>query len=290
AFWMGLIAAAPMALWFIRNLAYTGAATNRRLELHPITPAEWAAFAGAVRAWLSPLDDLSTISPLRLLTIAVLALAAAGFALGRATPNSRIRTALPTLTLIATLAYAAMTLLARVLFDPFIPLDEQRILLPFFVGGLALLFYALQRLLTWASRYGAAARVGLAALLMIAAWVFGRGYYKETLLLWDYSRQPGLGLANVVYDRLDVIPIVSQYPRDAVYFTDNLDLMYRVLRIPAYQVTLDDPASLERIRLRAAQEPVVVVLFWRDSAPPPRIEGMRLVHDSADGAVYTNLP
>lgn len=289
-FWMALIAVAPMALWFIRNLAYTGAATNRTLELHPIRPAEWAAFANALRAWLNPLDDLASITPVRLLTIAALALAAAGFALHRAGVQPGGRPTLAALTLTATLAYAAMTIAARLLFDPFIPLNEQRILLPFFVGGLALLIYAIHRLMGWLARHSAAARVGLAALLIVGAWVFGRGYYKETLLVWDYSRQPGLGLANVVYDRLGFIPLVSGYPREAVYFTDNLDLMYRVLRIPAYQVAVDDHASMERISARAAQDPVVVVLFWRDSAPPPPIAGVRLVYDSADGAVYTNIP
>lgn len=291
AFWMGLIAVAPSALWFIRNLAYTGAATNRTLELHPIAPAEWSALAGALRAWLNPLDDLASITPVRLLTIAVLALLAAGFALHHAGPQAiNRRPALAMLTLTATLAYAAMTVAARLLFDPFIPLDEQRILLPFFVGGLALLIYALHRILDWSARYGTAARVGLSTLLIIGAWVFGRGYFKETLLLWDYSRQPGLGLANVVYDRLGFIPTVASYPREAVYFTDNLDLMYRVLRIPAYQVVIDDPASMARITLRAAQGPVVVVLFWRNAAPPPDIPGARLVYDAADGAVYTNFP
>lgn len=289
-FWMGLMAVAPMALWFIRNLAYTGAATNRSLELHPIRPAEWDAFAGALRAWLSPLDDLTSITPIRLLTIAALALLAAGFTLGRTGAQKPPRPALAVLTLTATLAYAAMTIAARLLFDPFIPLDEQRILLPFFVGGLAILLYEIHRLLAWCAQYGAWTQVGMAALFIVGAWVFGRGYYKETLLLWDYSRQPGLGLANVVYDRLGFIPLVESYPYEATYFTDNLDLMYRVFHTPAYQIVLDDPAALERISLRAAQGPVVVILFWRDPSPPPQINGVRLVYDADDGTVYTNLP
>ncbi len=290
AFWMSLIAVAPMIAWFIRNLAYTGAAANRRLELHPISPSEWAAFAAAVRAWLNPLDDLGSITLLRLLTIAVLALGAAGLALHGAKKPPAAATPLAKLTLLATLTYAAMTLAARLLFDPYIPLNEQRILLPFFAGLFALVVYALHRLTQWAARYGAAARAGLTALLIVSAWIFGRAYYKETLLLWNNSRQPGLGLANVFYDRLGFIPQVAAYPREAIYFTDNLDLMYRVLHIPAYQITPSDPDSLARVTQRAAQAPVVVVLFWRDSAPPPVIAGVRLVYDAADGAVYTNIP
>ena len=219
----------PMLAWIGRNLALTGTATSRSLELVPISSQEWKSAFEALTTWIEPIR--AGFKPnLANLLVFLIALAASFFLFGRRkTGPEQPSTGLAPLLALYAASYSFLTIAARLWADPAIPLHEDRILYPFLSSLFLLAVYGLCRL---ENRIGQSSRP-LAALLagicVTVAWGYVRSnssatapYIRPIL----HSRVDGLGLQFRTSLAADFVAAVAQLPQDEIFFTDNTHRFY----------------------------------------------------------------
>lgn len=271
---MGVITILPLGAWLIRNSILTGSATNRGLAFVPIAAEELRSALGLMAAWINPIPGWTRLN---LFGLALFAAAALGAALilpktGADRPGS---TGLPLLLGLYAGLYAVFVVIAKLLGDPTIPLNEVRILFPLLSCLFFLLLYGFYMLQRMARRYSTLVQALLAGLLILLAGGSVVGHlanirpYIQPLLV---SRYNGLGLQNISSVSAGFNQKIDGLPADTLYLTDDIQRLYFYEGKPCSyigELTATDP---ELIRAQSLSRDVAVVYFHASQKTPTTLE------------------
>jgi hypothetical protein len=285
---MGLLALVPIGIWIIRNMLVAGTATNRTLSFVKITPDEWASAGGAILNWFAPIQKMTpmgVIKPLLILSLAFLV----SLLFFRFVPRRENETKNSFIELIAvyTISYTISVVVARLLFDPSIPLSEDRIQYPLFLGFFMLIIYGLNRFQLRIHRSGWFLSAIIVCIYIFAAWVFTRAYTNVSMNITFTGHNAGFGLVRGIEAYNPLLSVLERYPlQNNRYFTDNIDKLYFLNSIYSYQITSNQSDEVEKVLSEIGEYGAVMVLFDQRAFGPEyqaKIPGMQLVyHGTAD--------
>lgn len=196
-----ILAAAPPVAWMLRNVVVAHTATNRTLEVSPVSLDDVAAILQTTSSWLLPgTNRVSVFAGQDTIAAGVTVAAAVGLGLlvqrfvrPAITDRSSVANT-PIVFLLFGTCYIASVLVGGALFDAAVPFDN-RILAPAYVAAVPLVAFVLHQALRaapsrWWRRLAAAALivfVGINALATAGAALHfrreGRGYVGPA---WDY--------------------------------------------------------------------------------------------------------
>lgn len=277
-----LFAFVPTGIWIVRNLVDTGTATNRVFSLTIITPVEWAAAGSAILNWITPIQKMPPIGLLKPLLILSLTFIAS-IIYFRFAPRHENEAKHRFIGLIAlyTLSYTISVVLARLYFDPSIPLDEYRIQYPLFLGLFMLIIYGLYRIQTRIYRSSWFLSVIVVCIFILGAWVIGRAYMAESIDLTTNGHYSGFGMARIKDINRPLLAALKPYSlQNNRFFTDNIEKLYLLNKFYSYQVTSAKSDEVEYMLSNTDEYGVVLVLFDRQVLGPvyrASIPGMQLV-------------
>ncbi|MGD0612908.1 MAG: glycosyltransferase family 39 protein [Anaerolineales bacterium] len=260
---MGAIAILPLGAWLIRNSILTGSATNRGLTFVPIAAEEWRSALGLMAAWINPIPGWTRLNLFGLALFALAALCAA-LILPKTGADRPGPTGLPLLLGLYACLYAVFVIIAKLLGDPTIPLNEARILFPLLSCLFFLLLYGFYLLQRMARRYSILGQALLAGLLIVLAGgsLVGRlatiRPYIQPLLV---SRYNGLGLQNTSSVSAEFNQKIDGLPADTIYLTDDIQRLYFYEEKSCSYVGEVTPTDPEMIRAQSLSRDVAVVYF-----------------------------
>lgn len=261
---LGGVSIFPMLLWLIRNTLLTGSATNRELNFVPITPTEWTLTFQSILSWLKPVR--AAIKPSQISLVIFLVAMVVSFLILRRKEgiSGKPQTQLPLLLWIYAAAYILLMLAARLLADPTIPLNENRILYPFLGSLFFLALYGIHLLTNTIRAHSIFLAAFLASICMVLAWGSIRG---NTSSIFPYigpalhSHVDGLGLQYRTYFGDNFEKTVAGLPEQDIFFTDNTEKLYFFTgRISSYigDLTQND---IDLLQQQLSRREVVVIFF-----------------------------
>lgn len=294
--WMLAIGIGGWLAWAGRNAVVAGSATNRGWAWHP-PEAERALEAAATLAqWLLP-GRVPVLFGEAVVLVVLLAGAAGAWrwlARRRRQPLFSGDVILAA-SLLFLMVYAALLMVSLTLLDASTPLDD-RILAPAYAAGL---IAGLGLLAPVISRGGARGWLARGAIVGLMALTLARLPSKVMQL-----RQDGLGYAGRWWRESELVVFVGGLDAATPIYTNELDAVYLLTGRQAYQIPIrwdpvqaapraDYESQLDRFRESILRQGAVLVLF--DSLSTQQAffpseeelsEGLRLVYDAGDGAVY----
>jgi len=259
----------------------SGTATNRSLSLISITPKEWALAGGAILSWFDPIlktTPMGFTKPIFILALTFLV----SILFFRFFPQRENETKNGFIKLIAvyTMSYTIFIIVARLLFDPYIPLYEYRIQYPTYIGFFLLTINGLYRFKSRVHRLGWLAPAIVVSIYVFGLWVFTRGYTIAANNITYIGHNSGLGLVKLTDEKLP--SVLEQYPlQDNRFFTDNIEKLYYLSSIYSYSITSSPSDEIEKIKSQRHEYGVVIVLFDLQANGPEyqaMIPGMQLIY------------
>jgi hypothetical protein len=279
----------PFMAWAIRNTLVSGTSTNRTLALMPFAPGELQKAVSAMNEWINAVTRMSPVDwlkPVLLFTVPFL-MAILYYKFVPAQGNSS-RNRFWSLLLVYTLSYTFITIMARLLFDQYIPLFEPRIQYPLFTGIFLLLLSGLYQLQEHGRATGWLFPALLAGLYVLGGWVFARGYTQlsaDGILAIGHNNSLGM----VRSDDDPLLPVLDQFSlQEYRLFTDNIEKLYFISSLYSYQLSSTQDTQVERILSELEDGGVIVVVFDNRSWGPGlqlMIPGLELIY-SGTADVY----
>lgn len=283
----------PFMAWAIRNTLVSGTSTNRALALIPFAPGELQKAVSAMNEWVNAVTRMSPVDwlkPVLLFMVAFLA-AIVYYKLAPAQGNSS-RNRFWSLLLVYALSYTFITILARLLVDPYIPLFEPRIQYPLFTGIFLLLLFGLYQLQEHVRATGWLFPAILAGLYVLGVWGYARGYTQLSAGgILATGHHNGLGMVRSDDDPL--LPVLDQFSlQEYRLFTDNIEKLYFISALYSYQLLSTQNTQVERILSELDDRGVVLVVFDNRAWGPElqlMIPGLELIY-SGTADVYRAVP
>jgi 4-amino-4-deoxy-L-arabinose transferase-like glycosyltransferase len=283
----------PFIFWMIRNTLVAGTSTNRTLALIPFTPGELQKAVSAMNEWVNAVIRMSPVDwlkPALLFTVAFL-MAIIYFKFIPTQSNSR-RNWFWALLLVYALSYTFITIMARLLFDQYIPLFEPRIQYPLFTGIFLLLIFGLYQLQEHLRATGWLLPAILTGLYVLGAWSYARGYTQFSaggILAIGHNN----GLGMVWSDDDPLLPVLDQFSlQEYRLFTDNIEKLYFISSLYSYQLLSTQNTQVDRIFSELDDRGVILVIFDNRSWGPDlqfMIPGLELIY-SGTADVYRVFP
>jgi len=296
ALW-GIIAVLPLSIWLGRNMLIAGNATNRRLDIHPVTWERLESGLSTISAWLLPWLAWDGLRALILLTVIV------GWVVwGRKYVSCTVLKGVPSLVRLLVLfipIYIGFLLLSISLFDFETPLDS-RLLSPVYMAGLVVALWTAHRVLAAFPDHRGLRRMMavIAAAFVLHALLTGLSYLSR---VYD----EGQGYTGRAWQESRLVAEIRALPPDILIYTNGPDAVHAVtgrpaLRIPAEVMggTLEPNATyaaeLAEMRSQLIHEEGVLVYFrsitWRWYLPTEAELAAQLplqvVADAPDGTIY----
>lgn len=231
----GAISSLPMSLWMVRNLVFTGSATDRQLGLYPPGMDYLKSAADLFLTWMIPAEvSFNTKLMIFLLVVGLIFFIwftwtpAKRSEMSRLFPR-RIRT-LSLLLGIFILAYGLVLVASISFYDPQIPIDN-RLLSPVFMACLVLILSSMKGILA----APVSTRTVRIALVILGVTIF-LSQLPRTVAWLKLSYDVGLGYASRHWKGSRLIQWVNQMDARAPVFTNGPDVLYLLTRRPAYMV------------------------------------------------------
>jgi hypothetical protein len=246
-----------------------------------MTLQQWALAYRSIQSWFDPLFKATPMGfskPILIISLAfIFSIIYFRFFPQR---EKKYETNFIILLIIYTISYTAFTIIARLLFDPYIPLDESRIQYPTYIGLFLLLIYGLYRIQSRIQNVGWFKPAVLVTLYIFGVWVFTRGYKNNSYNLIFIGHKAGLGLVRMTDENL--LSTLMQYPlRDYRLYSDNIEKLYFLSKIYSYSITSNPNDEIEKILIIKKDYGVVVVLFDQQVNGPEymsMIPGLHLIY------------
>jgi hypothetical protein len=279
----------PFAAWVVRNTLVAGTSTNRTLALIPFAPGEIQKAVFAMNEWINAVIKMSPVDwPKPILLFTVSLLIAIIYYKFVPTQGKFGRSWFWSLLLVYALSYTFFTIMARLLFDQYIPLFEPRIQFPLFTGIFLLLIFGLYQLQEHVQATGWLFPAILAGLYVLGAWSYGRGYTQFSAGgILAVGHNNGLGIVRSDDDPL--LPVLDQYSlQEYRLFTDNIEKLYYISSLYSYQVLSTQNTQVDRIFSEMDDRGVILVIFDNRSWGPAlqsMIPGLELIY-SGTADVY----
>jgi hypothetical protein len=279
----------PLIFWMIRNTLVAGTSTNRTLAFIPFALGEIQKAVSAMYEWVDAVIRMSPIDWLKpaLLFTVVFLTAIIYFKFIPAQGNSR-KNWFWALLLVYALSYTVITIMARLLFDQYIPLFEPRIQYPLFTGIFLLLIFGLYHLQEHARATGWLLPAILTGLYVLGAWSYARGYTQFSAGgILAIGHNNGLGMVRSDDDPL--LPVLDQFSlQEYRLFTDNIEKLYFISSLYSYQLLSTQDTQVDRILSELDDRGVIFVIFDNRSWGPElqvMIPGLELIY-SGTADVY----
>jgi hypothetical protein len=260
---MGFIALLPLGIWLIRNFRLTGIAANRTLSIYSISADEWTQAGNEIASWVSSILNAAPIGNLKPVVILFFAFVIGSLyfrfiAQNRDANNFRFTGLVGTYAV----SYAVFVILARVMFDPDIPIYEVRIQYPLLISVLILaisLIHYFQSRIQY-KNWIFSAFIG--SVLVLTAWIFIHGYRGEFLTLTTIGHNAGFGLSRV--GDVEFSSVLKQYPaEDYRYYSDDIEKLYFISSglINSYSIYDKQPDEVKQLISETSNGRFVIVLF-----------------------------
>jgi hypothetical protein len=260
---MGIIALLPLGFWLARNFRLTGIAANRSLSIYSISADEWMRAGNEIASWVGSVLNATPIGILKPLVILFLAFVI-GLLYFRFIPQFQTYKNFRFTGLVAaySISYAMFVILARVLFDPDIPIYEVRIQYPLLIGVFILVISLIHyfQLRIQHKKWVLSAFVG--SVLVLTAWIFMHGYRGEFLTLTTIGHNAGFGLSRA--SDAEFISVLEQYPmEDYRYYSDDIEKLYFISSgsINSYSIYDQQPEEVKQLISETSYGKFVIVLF-----------------------------
>ena len=264
---LGGIGVVPLATWLLRNYLLTGSGTDRSVQYVAIATQEWQSTFNTLRSWVDPIRVVIKVN-LLYMVILVIALGIAFFFIRRkASRSERIDTNLPMLLFLYAGIYLVLAVVSRLLFDPTIPLYEDRILYPFLTAVFFLVQYGLHLLLKYLQGRSLLLAVFMAGFLVIIVWGF---VHSNSSAKFPYFRpaQPilqshynGLGLQFRPYLMEPFKKAVAQLPEGTLFFADDVERLYFYTGKPSSYIDDLTPKDIKTLQVQLSKGSAVVVFM-----------------------------
>jgi len=280
---MGIIALLPLGIWLIRNFRLTGIAANRTISIYSISADEWTRAGNEIASWLGSVLNATPIGILKPLVILFLAFVI-GLLYFRFIPQiqNSYNFRFSGLVAVYSVSYAVFVILARVMFDPDIPIYEVRIQYPLLIGGLILaisLIHYFQSRIQY-KKWILSAFVG--SVFVLTAWIFMHGYRGEFLTLTTIGHNAGFGLSRA--GEAELTSVLEQYPvEDYRYYSDDIEKLYFISSgsINSYSIYDKQPDEVQQLISETSHGNYVIVLFDQQDIGleyPSALPGIQLVY------------
>jgi hypothetical protein len=261
--WMGIIALLPLGIWLIRNFRLTGIAANRTLSFYSISADEWTRGGNEIASWVGSVLNATPIGIVKPVLILFLAFVI-GLLYFRFIPQNKDTNNFRFTGLVATytVSYAVFVILARVMFDPAIPIYEVRIQYPLLIGILLLVISSIHYFQSRIEykKWILSAFVG--SVFVLTAWIFMHGYRGEFLTLTTIGHNAGFGLSRA--GEAEFISVLERYPlEDYQYYSDDIEKLYFISSgsINSYSIYDQQPDEVKQLIAETSHGKFVIVLF-----------------------------
>ncbi len=169
------------------------------------------------------------------------------------------------------LSYSIFTIIARLLFDQFIPLFEPRIQYPLFAGIFLIVIYGLYQLQEFVRRTGwifPAMLAGVYAVcIFFVVWNYSITAIGDPKGILTSTHEKGLGLERMNNNPL--LPVLARYPlQENRFFTDNIEILYYLSTLNSYQLLSGKSEQIARVTSEMDDHGVVLVFFDKDALGP----------------------
>jgi 4-amino-4-deoxy-L-arabinose transferase-like glycosyltransferase len=289
---MGIMSVLPFLIWVTRNILVANTSTNRTLELVPVAKIELQESLKTMVSWINPVVFQSPSASLRLVFVFSLALLASAIYFKYVPKiSTEYKSRFWLLLIFFVTIYSLFTYMAKLLLDPYIPLNEERILFPVFLSFLLLLFFLFYLFQEKSRSTGWILPAFLAGIYVTGVWMVVRDNYdqiagnRSSILVAAHEK--GLGLERMVDDPF--IPVVAPYRLGNFrFFTDNIELLYFLTSLNSYQLLSSHDDQIARVTREMKDHGVVLVFFDKDKFGPAlqaRIPELKLLY-SNDVEVY----
>jgi hypothetical protein len=280
---MGIIALLPLGIWLVRNFRLTGIAANRTISIYSISTDEWMRAGNEISSWVGSVLNATPIGISKPLVILFLAFII-GLLYFRFIPQFQTYKNFRFTGLVGaySISYAMFVILARVMFDPDIPIYEVRIQYPLLIGVfilvISLIHYFQSRIQH--KKWVLSAFVG--SVLVLTAWIFMHGYRGEFLTLTTIGHNAGFGLSRA--SDAEFISVLDQYPvEDYRYYSDDIEKLYFISSgsIDSYSIYDQQPEEVKQLISETSYGKFVIVLFDQQdigSGYSSALPGIQLVY------------
>jgi hypothetical protein len=188
------------------------------------------------------------------------------------------------------LSYALFVLLARIMFDPDIPIYESRIQFPLLVNCIFLFIGLLHHLQVHIPQNRWIISAGVVSVYVLLAWVFMHGYRGEYLTETLIGHNAGLGLVRST--ETELVSLLEKYPLDKYrFYSDDIEKLYfeSSNRLNSYSIYNQQPGEVEQLISKTSTGDVVIVIFDQKELGEQyqsNIPGLRLIYEGGAN-VYT---
>jgi 4-amino-4-deoxy-L-arabinose transferase-like glycosyltransferase len=298
-----VVAMAPGMAWAARNYALTGTLTNRGLTVHLPTKLELTRGIQAVLGWFVTPPQSLTLQAASLALIGAGILAVVWRARGARQPEAQdeLGALLGRLLALHALVYALFLAFSILFIDASTPLSN-RILIPLYLCLLLMGTAWLARLrLAW--RPLRLKSLALAIFLGMALVSYGFRSFSLGVEMADRGR----GFSSQAWQQSPTVEYLRRAQLSGPIYSNEAFALYFLMGVPAYWVPEKiDPVrdsqrsdyaqqmALMRERLREPQAALVVFHqgYLKPGMPSLKemAQGMRLVYDGGDGAIFLGDP
>jgi 4-amino-4-deoxy-L-arabinose transferase-like glycosyltransferase len=291
-FILGLPSFMPVLAWSLRNYFVKQTFTNRSINLEPLLSAEIENFLVQANSWFAPIIKYGRIALtlLPVLFFVGVILVAIMIHLSQRTRELPPRNSIFYFLVFCLGSYSAFIIFSRLFVDSAIPIHEDRIFFPVYFHLLLIFVYGFSRV------------SGLTKILVGKRSSFFSTSFALLILsifLWSSispmrgtlfsSRYNGFGLNNSGFKTNSLAMFLMEIEgKEAIYFTDNVEKLYFVLKKPANIMFGSLFQNSSEFRLLQKDYTVVVVLFRGMNADERKeLLNAEILFDNKDGSVVS---
>ncbi len=298
------VAFIPNFIWYIRNYRLTGSLTNRVLSFHPITLEKLKEGLLSISEWIFP-ETVPVVLSLGLIMFILIIMMGGLFIefidarKGRSIKEALQRNPIPILLALHIGVYVVLLSASLTFFDSSTRLDN-RILMPFYVMFLVLVFIGIQKILALSKSPLRRILYMVSAVLLSAVVIV---YASRSWDLVRAIRQEGSGFNSAAWHNSEIITVLRRLDSDVVIYSNEALPVYYLTGIAAYGIPEKfDPVkseeredfqpSMQVMRERLTKPESALVVFHqgylREGMPTldEIAAGFVIAHESRDGVIF----
>jgi hypothetical protein len=291
---VSVLGALPVFLWGLRNYTLTGSPASQKLGFVPMPAQEWDLFRSSFMDWFSPVINLFKTIPLGIATLLAILLLSASLILyykKRVYGNNESQEMWWKILIIYLMSYTFFIVFLKLFFEPALPVYEERIFIPVYIGILlfciSLLANAREiKYLVLGKYLYYAAFIVMIVFGLFFATINTRKAYSQLVI----SHYEGLGLNSAGFINSPVSVFLKYLSSvNPVYFSDNAEKLFWINKQPSVALLGIDQSLGLQFQQYLPDNDIIIVLIDHAGASPDIIRyvpSAQKIYAGKDGAIY----
>ena len=242
-FIISMISGIPLILWFVRNFQLTGNAGNRLVRWIPLSRSDINWAIRTITAWIDPWIRIIPLTKTKILfSISILSL----FGITTYWKQKISRPHQPDSINVFYLlfgfifSYVGSILVARLAFDPYVAIGEERILSPLYTAIILLGVFGFHQFIQFSNKY-----IFVKYFLpIIGCLIFATFLSNNYLLVIDQYKQihkNGKGYGRQELKNSQILEDLNTFPQKGIIYSDNIEQLYFLTGLSSF--ALPDPLT-----------------------------------------------